>query len=115
MANIYAYFNDEGVYEKIPRFSQYTQSQIEQLIEYCGLSLIKFEEVDEGVNIYLKYPILYLDFLNELNNLLSEVDDMVIKLDKEGAVINCTYEKKTIQILNENKYNDLKKSLKEDD
>ena len=112
MAAIHAYLEEQGCYDTIPRFSRYTQEQIELLIKHSGLTLIKFEEIDEGLRIYLKEPVTYLDFLNELNRLLSNVDDIIVKFKGDYTLITCFYKVKTIKVLNENKYLEVKNRLK---
>ena len=112
MAAIYPYLKENDCFDTIPRFSKYTQEQIELLIEHCGLTLIRFEEVEDGLRIYLQEPVTYLDFLNELNRLLSNVEDVLVKFEGMYTLITCIYHVKTIEVLNEDKYTALKNSLK---
>ena len=111
MAAIYAYLEEQGVYDTIPRFNEYTKVQIELLIKHSGLTLLRFEEIDEGLRIYLKEPVTYLDFLNELNRLLSNIDDIIVKFKGDYTPVTCFYKVKTIKVLNENRYAELKNKL----
>jgi len=105
MAAIYPYLKENDCFDTIPRFSKYTQEQIELLIEHCGLTLIRFEEVEDGLRIYLQEPVTYLDFLNN-------VEDVLVKFEGMYTLITCIYHVKTIEVLNEDKYTALKNSLK---
>lgn len=118
MVAINAYLRENGLTRKCKRFSEYTRGQLRELFEYAGYddTPILFTETDYGLEIrFYEANVIYLDVLQEINRLLSDLDDCKIHFNGNDIIIECYYEDKYIELLDEEKYKVHKKELLEKD
>lgn len=118
MVAINAYLRENGLTRKCKRFSEYTRGQLRELFEYAGYddTPILFTETDYGLEIrFYEANVIYLDVLQEINRLLSDLDDCKIHFKGNDIIIECYYEDKYIELLDEEKYKVHKKELLEKD
>lgn len=117
MAAINAYLRENGLTRKCKRFSEYTRGQLRELFEYAGYdNPVLFTEKDYGLEIrFYEANVIYLDVLQEINRLLSDLDDCIIRFDNEDIIVECYYDEEYIELLDEEKYKAHKKELLEKD
>ena len=117
MAAINAYLRENGLTRKCRRFQEYTRSQLQELLEYAGYdNPVLFTEKNYGLEIRIyDVNIIYFDVLHEINRLLSGLDDCKIHFNGNDIIIECYYEDKYIELLDEEKYKAHKKELLEKD
>lgn len=117
MAAINAYLRENGLTRKCRRFQEYTRSQLLELFEYVEYdNPILFTEKDYGLEIRIyDANIIYLDVLEAINGLLSGLDNCKIQFNNGDIIIECYYEDKYIELLDEEKYKAHKKELLEKD
>lgn len=117
MAAINAYIKSNGLTKKCKRFSEYTRGQLRELFEYAGYdNPVLFTEKDYGLEIrFYEANVIYLDVLQEINRLLSDLDDCIIRFDNGDVIVECYYDEEYIELLDEEKYKAHKKELLEKD
>ena len=123
MAAINAYLRENGLTRKCKRFSEYTRGQLRELFEYAGYddTPILFTETDYGLEIrFYEANVIYLDVLQEINRLLSDLDDCIIRFDNGDIIVECYYDEEYIELLDEDEYKShvtelLKKEEEEED
>ena len=117
MAAINAYLGENGLTRKCRRFQEYTRGQLQKLFDYAGYNNpVLFTEKNYGLEIRIyDANIIYFDVLHEINRLLSGLDDCKIHFNGNDIIIECYYEDKYIELLDEEKYKAHKKELLEKD
>ena len=107
MAASNAYIRSNGLTRKCKRFSEYTRDQLRELFKYAGYedTPILFTETNYGLEIRLyETNVIFLDVLQEINRLLSYLDDCIVKFDDDEVIIECYYDEEYIELLDEDKY-----------
>lgn len=107
MAARNAYIRNNGLTRKCKRFSEYTRDQLRELFKYAGYedTPILFTETNYGLEIRLyETNVIYLDVLQEINRLLSYLDNCIIRFDNDDVVVECYYDEEYIELLDEDEY-----------